>query len=283
MSLDSSIQDRQREGRLVAARAAVAGVLVLIALGLVVVRLARLQVHDHQHFSVLSQDNRVKVQPVPPTRGLIYDAKGEVLADNHPSFSLEITIEKVESLDATIAALAAIIRVDEKDRERFERLKRQRVRFQGVPLRLNLTPEEVARFSLDSYRFPGVDVRAELIRTYPHGELTAHVPRLRRAHQRAGDGPHRYQRLRRDQLHRQGWGGEGPRGPAARTRRLSAGGGERPRAGVAHPGGQGPGPRVATCICSWTSPCRPRPRRPWGTIAGRWWPSTRATAGCWPW
>ncbi|MBV5275916.1 MAG: penicillin-binding protein 2 [Lamprocystis purpurea] len=173
--VDSRLADRQREQRLVATRAIIAGVLVLAALALVAVRLARLQVHDHEHFSVLSRDNRVKVQPVPPARGLIYDAKGVVLADNHPSFSLEITIEKVVDLDATIAALAAIIRVDDKDRERFARMKRQRVRFQGVPLRLNLTPEEVARFSLDSYRFPGVEVHAELLRTYPHGELTAHV------------------------------------------------------------------------------------------------------------
>ena len=175
MLLDSSIQDRQREARLVVVRAAVAGLVVLLALSLVIMRLMRLQVQQHEHFSVLSQDNRVKVQPVPPTRGLIYDAKGIVLADNHPSFSLEITIEKVEDLQGTIEALAAIIPVDETDRARFERMKRQRVRFQGVPLRLNLTPEEVARFSVDSYRFPGVDVRAELIRTYPRGELTAHV------------------------------------------------------------------------------------------------------------
>jgi len=175
MRLDSILADRQREWRLVGARAIVAAVLVLAALSLVVVRLAHLQIADHEHFSVLSRENRVKVQPVPPSRGLIYDAKGVVLADNHPSFSLEITVEKVENLSATIDALAAIVRVDDKDRERFERLKGQRVRFQGVPLRLNLTPEEVARFSLDSYRFPGVDVRAELIRSYPHGELTAHV------------------------------------------------------------------------------------------------------------
>ena len=175
MRLDSILADRQREWRLVGARAIVAAVLVLAALALVVVRLAHLQIADHAHFSVLSQENRVKVQPVPPSRGLIYDAKGVVLADNHPSFSLEITVEKVENLSATIDALAAIIRVDDKDRERFRRLKGQRVRFQGVPLRLNLTPQEVARFSLDSYRFPGVDVRAELIRSYPHGELTAHV------------------------------------------------------------------------------------------------------------
>jgi penicillin-binding protein 2 len=175
MLRDSSLEDRRREHHLVVVRAGVVGVLVLLALALVAARLVRLQVDQHEHFSVLSRDNRVKVQAVPPSRGLIYDAKGVLLADNLPSFSLEITVEKVEDLDGTIAALSAIIPVDANDLARFERLKRQRVRFQGVPLRLNLTPEEVARFSLDSHLFPGVDVRAELIRSYPRGELTAHV------------------------------------------------------------------------------------------------------------
>ena len=175
ISLDASLQDRRSEGRLVAVRVIVAGVLVVLALSLVVARLVQLQIVDHQHFSVLSQDNRVKVQPVPPSRGLIYDVQGVVLADNHPSFSLEITVEKVSDLPATIRALADVIPVTDKDQERFELLKGQRVRFQGVPLRLNLSEDEVARFSLDSYRFPGVEVRAELIRAYPLGELTAHV------------------------------------------------------------------------------------------------------------
>lgn len=175
MLLDSSLEDRRRERRLVAQRAAVAGVLALLALSLVAWRLAHLQIDRHEHFSVLSRDNRVKVQPIPPTRGLIYDAQGLLLADNLPAFALEITIEKVEDLAGPIAALSAIVPVDAKDLARFERLKRQRVRFQGVPLRLNLSPEEVARFSIDSHRFPGVDVRAELIRTYPLGELTAHA------------------------------------------------------------------------------------------------------------
>ncbi len=142
---------------------------------LVVVRLVHLQVDRHEHYSVLSQDNRVKVQPVPPTRGLIYDAGGLLLADNEASFSLEITIEKVPDLNETIAGLARVVPIEDADRVRFERLKRQRVRFQGVPIRLNLTPSEVARFSVDSHRFPGVDVHAELIRTYPLGERTAHV------------------------------------------------------------------------------------------------------------
>ncbi len=175
MLLDSSLEERRREARLVAVRAAVAALVVLVALSLVVFRLLRLQVQQHEHFTVLSQDNRVKVQPVPPTRGLIYDAEGVVLADNHPSFSLEITIEKVGDLEGTIRALSEILPIDDKDLARFDRMKAQRVRFQGVPLRLNLTPEEVARFSVDSHRFPGVDVRAELIRAYPRGELTAHA------------------------------------------------------------------------------------------------------------
>lgn len=175
MLLDSSLADRRRERHLVVVRATVAGLVVLLALSLVAMRLVRLQVDQHEHFSVLSRDNRVKIQPVPPSRGLIYDAQGVLLADNHASFSLEITVEKVEDLPGTIENLSAIIPVDAKDLARFERLKRQRVRFQGVPLRLNLTPEEVARFSVDSHRFPGVDVRAELIRTYPKGSLTAHA------------------------------------------------------------------------------------------------------------
>ncbi len=171
----TSLEDRQREQRLVATRTLAAGLAVFIGFSLLGLRLLHLQVDLHDHFSVLSKDNRVKIQPVPPSRGLIYDAKGVVLADNHPTFSLEITIEKVEDLAATLEDLARLVPIDDLDRARFERLKRQRMRFQGVPIRLNMTPEEVARFAVDGYRFPAVDVRAELIRSYPFGEATAHV------------------------------------------------------------------------------------------------------------
>lgn len=171
----TSLEERQREQRLVVSRAVVAGALVVSGLLLLSVRLLHLQVDRHEHFSVLSMENRVKIQPVPPTRGLIYDAKGVLLADNNPTFSLEITIEKVDDLAATIDALAQLMPIDASDRARFERLKRQRMRFQSVPIRLNLTPKEVARFAVNSYRFPSVDVRAELIRTYPLGAATAHV------------------------------------------------------------------------------------------------------------
>jgi penicillin-binding protein 2 len=173
--LERNLEDRRREARLVASRALVAGVLVTLSLLLVVVRLIHLQVDQHEHFSVLSQDNRVKVQPLPPSRGLIYDANGVVLADNHPSFALEITIEKVGDLEATIEELGRLIRIEPQDRVRFERQKRARMRFQGVPIRLNLTEAEVARFAVEAHRFPGVEIRADLVRTYPLGEHTAHV------------------------------------------------------------------------------------------------------------
>ncbi len=175
MLLDASLEDRQRETRLVSFRALIAALGVILAMSLVVARLAHLQFDEHEHFSVLSRDNRVKVQPLPPARGLIYDARGVLLADNHPSFSLEITIEKVEDLEATIEELARIVRIDAQDRARFEQQKRRRMRFQGVPIRVNLTPEEVARFAVDAYRFAGVEIRADLVRTYPLGEHTAHV------------------------------------------------------------------------------------------------------------
>jgi penicillin-binding protein 2 len=173
--LEANLEDRKREARLVSIRAMIAGLLAIASFSLVVVRLVHLQVDQHDHFTVLSRDNRVKVQPLPPARGLIYDAKGVLIADNHPSFSLEITIEKVGDLDATIEGLSRLIRIEPQDRSRFERQKRQRMRFQGVPIRLNLTQAEVARFAVDGHRFPGVDIRAELVRTYPLGEHTAHV------------------------------------------------------------------------------------------------------------
>jgi penicillin-binding protein 2 len=173
--LEANLEDRKREARLVSIRALIAGLLTIAALSFVVVRLVHLQVDQHDHFTVLSRDNRVKVQPLPPARGLIYDAKGVLLADNHPSFSLEITIEKVGDLDAAIEEISRLIRIEPQDRARFERQKRQRMRFQGVPIRLNLTQTEVARFAVDGHRFPGVDIRAELVRTYPLGEHTAHV------------------------------------------------------------------------------------------------------------
>ncbi len=173
--IDSSFNDHRNEGRLFAVRALFAVLLVLGALLLVVARLVHLQVYDHEHFSTLSQDNRIKVQPLAPTRGLIYDRNGMLLAENLPSYALEITPEKTADLAATIDALGEILPITEHDRKRFERLLPQRRRFEGVPIRLDLNEVERARFAVKSHRFPGVDIYAGMQRWYPAGEYTAHV------------------------------------------------------------------------------------------------------------
>jgi len=173
--VESGFKDHLGERHLFARRAVIAGVLVVVAVSAVALKLASLQILDHTHYTTLSRDNRVKIEPLPPTRGLIYDAKGVLLAENYPSYSLEITPEKVDDLNETIAELRRLVSIDDKDIKRFARLRKQRRRFEGVPIRFNLSQEEVARVSVNNYRLPGVDVRAELVRYYPLGESTAHV------------------------------------------------------------------------------------------------------------
>jgi len=171
----ASFNDPRGESRLFARRALAAALLISLGLALVVARLVELQVIEHEHFSTLSEDNRIKVQPLPPSRGLIYDRDGVLLADNVPSYALTITPEKVDDLAATIDALAELIPISELDRERFARLLPQRRRFEGVPIRLDLDERERARIAVYSHRFPGVDIHAELSRFYPEGVYTAHV------------------------------------------------------------------------------------------------------------
>jgi penicillin-binding protein 2 len=138
-------------------------------------RLFYLQVIAHDHFTTLSEDNRVKLQAIPPNRGLIYDRNGILLADNLPSYRLEITAEQVDNMKTTLAELAKIIDIREADRIRFEKLLRNKPRFEAVPLRFHLSDEEVARFSVNRYRFPGVDIQAGLARHYPLGKLAVHA------------------------------------------------------------------------------------------------------------
>ncbi len=170
-----TLNDRQQELYLFKSRAVVAGALCIAAVMLLMLRLLYLQVIHHQVFSTLSLNNRLRLMAVAPTRGLIYDRNGVVLAENRPSYRLEITPEEVDDLDATLAALAEVLVVRPSDIERFrESLKRKR-QFEGVPLRFNLNDEEVALFSVNRHRFPGVDIAARLSRHYPLAEITAHV------------------------------------------------------------------------------------------------------------
>jgi penicillin-binding protein 2 len=170
-----SIKDHLHESQLFLGRAIVSSILVILVLAILAGRMFYLQVLSHEHFITLSKDNRVKLQPLPPTRGLIYDRNGITLAQNLPAYSLEITPEKAHNIDATLQALSRIIEISEEDIRRFRRLLKQHRRFDSIPLRIRLDGEEVSRLAVNRHRFPGVDVKASLLRDYPEGLQTAHL------------------------------------------------------------------------------------------------------------
>lgn len=175
MAPRTPLKDHLRETHLFTSRALVALVMVGLLLVVVVARLIYLQIISHEHFSTLSENNRVNIVPMPPTRGLIYDRNGVLLAQNLPAFSLEVIPEQVKNLDQTLAALAQLIAIDEDNLDQFKKRLDQRHPFEAIPLRLRLSEEEVARFAVNRHRFPGVDVGARLTRDYPLGELAVHA------------------------------------------------------------------------------------------------------------
>jgi penicillin-binding protein 2 len=175
MSTRFTLKDHFREGRLVNDRLIFAAILAGILFTIIMARLAILQVVEHEHFNVLSNKNRVDFEPLPPQRGLIYDRNGVVLAENIPTFSLELIPEKVESIDDTLAALASLFSLSDDDIAEISKTIKQQRRFSHVVVRQRLTEQEVALFSVNRHRFSGVDVVGRLIRHYPHGELFAHT------------------------------------------------------------------------------------------------------------
>ncbi len=171
----TTIKDYLRESRLFRRRTVVAGLVVVLLLGVLLLRLVNLQIINRDHFITLSRDNRVKVIPLPPTRGLIYDRKGRILAQNLPTHSLEITPERVPDLEKTLEELGRLLPISAADLNRFNKLRRQRRRFDSIPIRVRLSEQEVARFAVNQHRFPGVSIEAKLLRDYPLGDQLAHV------------------------------------------------------------------------------------------------------------
>jgi penicillin-binding protein 2 len=148
---------------------------VLFCFGLLVFRLVTLQVVRHEELSLQAENNRIAVVPIVPNRGLIVDRHGVVLANNYSAYTLEITPSKVDDVEATIEQLARIVDIQARDRRRFKRLREESKSFESIPIRTRLTDEEVARFTAQRFRFPGVDIQARLFRHYPYGELASHV------------------------------------------------------------------------------------------------------------
>ncbi|WP_194725260.1 penicillin-binding protein 2 [Noviherbaspirillum malthae] len=172
----TEFKNTEREVHLFRLRLSAAGVFVLICFSLLVARFVWLQVVRHNHYQAQAEDNRISVVPVVPNRGLILDRNGVVLARNFSAYTLEITPSKlVEPLDTVITNLSALVDIQPKDRRRFRRLQEEAKNFESVPIRTRLTDEEVARFTAQRYRFPGVEIQARLFRQYPLGETASHV------------------------------------------------------------------------------------------------------------
>ncbi|MGH8189143.1 MAG: penicillin-binding protein 2, partial [Steroidobacteraceae bacterium] len=169
------IKDHHAEQRLFEQRAAVAAVVMLLALGSVIVRLVWLQVVRYDYFAELSQGNRIKIEPIPPNRGLILDRNGLPLATNAPSYQLELTREQVTDIDGALAGLAALGLLDNADIPTVKKDIRSRRVFDAVPVKLQLTEEELARFAARRHLFPGVEIRPRLTRYYPLGPSSVHA------------------------------------------------------------------------------------------------------------
>ena len=175
MDLLSPIKDHHSERRLFIARVAMTATIGFLLLGMVIARLVQLQVYDHELFAEQSQGNRFRIQAVPPTRGLILDRKGRVLAENLPAYQLELIPEQVDDLDDTLNRLAAIGLIAAEDIPRYKELSQSGPRFKPVALNLRLSDEEIANFAIQRPRFPGVDFQPRLVRHYPNGEAIAHA------------------------------------------------------------------------------------------------------------
>ncbi len=174
-----AIKDERDERYLFEKRALTGFAIIALLMLALLARYVWLQVFAFESFSTRSESNRLAVRPVVPNRGIIYDRRGRVIADNQPAYRLEIIPEnvagKTSGLDALLDELATLIDIDEDDRKAFYKSRRDYRVFDSIPLKFNLTEAEVARFAVNQHRFQGVDVVPYLSRHYPYGELLTHA------------------------------------------------------------------------------------------------------------
>ena len=169
------LRNPERELQHFRRRMGIAGVIVIVAFGGLLGRFIYLQLIEHQHYQTLAESNRIAIVPIVPNRGVVTDRNGVVLAQSYSAYTLEVTPSRVKNLDAMIDELSGIVDVQPRDRKRFKRLLEESKNFESLPLRTRLTDEEVARFAVNRYRFPGVEIKARLFRQYPFGELASHL------------------------------------------------------------------------------------------------------------
>jgi penicillin-binding protein 2 len=152
-----------------------ASVISILLLGTVIARLVQLQVYEYEVFAAQSQGNRVRIEAMPPIRGLVFDRKGHVLAENLPAYQLELIPEQVSDIDDTLQRLANLDLIAAEDIPTFNELIDSGPRFKPVTLNFRLSDEQIANFAIQRPRFPGVDFQPRLVRHYPQGEAVAHA------------------------------------------------------------------------------------------------------------
>ena len=156
-------------------RLSTASVLMLIAFFTLILRFFWLGVVQSGYYNTRAEDNRLALVPVVPNRGLIFDRNGVLMATNTSAYTLEIVPGRAGPIDETIEGLSKVVTIEGKDKRRFKQLLREAKTFESIPIRSRLTEEEVARFAAQRYKFPGVEVRARLFRSYPLGETASHA------------------------------------------------------------------------------------------------------------
>ncbi|RZI91111.1 MAG: penicillin-binding protein 2 [Pseudomonas sp.] len=175
MSQPIRLKDHEKDARLVRNRVVVGAVAIMLLVCVLIARLYYLQIIQYDYHSTLSENNRVHVQPIPPTRGLIFDRNGVIIADNRPSFSLTMTRERAGKWPEVLDAIVEVLGLTADDRALFEkRMKQGRRPFEPVPILFELSEDQIARIAVNQFRLPGVEVAAQLVRHYPQGAHFAH-------------------------------------------------------------------------------------------------------------
>lgn len=169
------LKNVQQEKRIFRSRVFFAIGIVSFFMFLLIARYAYLQIFHHQEFIEASDKNRIRLQPIAPARGYIYDRNGTLLADNYPVFTATLSKADIEDIDGTVARLTPILNLTQEDIDRFKNRIETSKKTERVTLKLNLTETDIARFSEVKFQFPGVDIETQMTRYYPHGELFAHV------------------------------------------------------------------------------------------------------------
>lgn len=173
--MGAELKNYQHEQHNFRVRLGVAAAAVLALFAVLAFRFSYLQIEQYDHYQTLAENNRISLVPIIPNRGLILDKNGVVLAHNFFAYTLEITPAKVNDLEQTIAEIAKLVEISSLDRKRFKKFREQSHSFESIPIRTHLNELEAAKFAVNHYRFPGVEIKSRLFRHYPLGKTASHM------------------------------------------------------------------------------------------------------------